>query len=212
MSCSSRWCANRRVRGARPADWLAALFAGLLTLGAAGALATPTAPPNSAASLSVAELLPQARLAGSGRLTWFGLHIYDAALYVPAQGGGPLATQRFVLELRYARALAGRAIADTSRDEIARLGFGSAAQRTRWHEQMRALFPDVAAERRIAGLHLPGQGARFYFDGRFLGAIDDPDFAQAFFAIWLDERSRSPELRRALLAGLDRPERMTPAQ
>lgn len=154
---------------------------------------------------SVAALIEQPRLAGSGRLTWFGLHVYDAALYVPAQASGPLASQRFVLELRYARSLAGKSIAGTSRDEIARMGFGSPEQRTRWHEQMLALFPDVAQDRRIAGLHLPGQGARFYFDGRLLGSIDDPEFARAFFAIWLDERTRAPELRRALLAGIGTP-------
>ena len=139
-------------------------------------------------------------LAGTGRLTWFGLHVYDAALYVPArfEPAEPTA-HSFVLELTYARRLDGKGIAGASRDEIERLGFGTEAQRARWHEQMAKLFPDVEKGRRLAGVNLPGVGARFYFDGRFLGSIDEPAFSQAFFAIWLDDRTRSPQLRDGLL-------------
>jgi hypothetical protein len=32
-----------------------------------------------------------------------------------------------------------------------------------------------------------------------LGTIDDPVFARAFFAIWLDPRTREPQLRNRLL-------------
>jgi hypothetical protein len=144
--------------------------------------------------------LGEARLAGRGTLTWFGLRVYDAALYVPARfdPDDPLA-QPFALELTYARRLSGARIAQTSRDEIARLGYGDEAKRARWLAQMQALFADVEAGTRLAGVHLPGVGARFYRDGRTLGAIDDPEFARAFFAIWLDARTRAPQLRAQLL-------------
>lgn len=166
------------------------------------ALALLAAPVRAEVPARVSAWLPEAQLSGSGRLTWFGLHVYDAALYLPAGVPGPdYATHPFVLELTYARELRGVSIAEASRDEIARLGFGSAAQRLRWFEQMSALFPDVRARSRIAGQHLPGRGARFFVDGRLAGEIADPEFATAFFSIWLDERSRSPALRRALLAG-----------
>jgi hypothetical protein len=61
------------------------------------------------------------------------------------------------------------------------------------------LFPDVEKGRKLAGVNLPGTGARFYFDGQLLGSIDDPAFARAFFAIWLDERTKAPQLRESLL-------------
>ena len=146
-----------------------------------------------------------ARLAGEGRLTWLGFTVYDARLFVPPgfDARDPYA-QRFVLELTYARRLSGRSIADTSRDEIARLGYGSESDRDRWHRAMERIFPDVDNGRRIAGVNLPGRGARFYVDGRFIGAIEEPEFARGFFAIWLDERTRVPALRADLLrfAGL----------
>jgi len=150
----------------------------------------------------VRKYIGDAGLAGSGRLTWLGFHLYDAALYAaPGFDPATAATQPFVLELTYARRLEGKGIADASRDEIARLGVGTEAQRTRWHEQMLKLFPDVAKGRRLAGVNLPGAGARFYFDGQALGSIDDPAFASAFFAIWLDPRTRAPQLRDSLLKG-----------
>ena len=139
--------------------------------------------------------------AGSGRLTWFGLHVYDARLFVPAGGldARRYPEQPFALELTYARRLSGRAIAERSDAEMARLGAGTEAQRARWLQAMTALFPDVHAGQRLAGVNVPGRGAEFYLDGRLLGRIDDPAFGAAFFAIWLDARTTAPDLRARLL-------------
>jgi hypothetical protein len=141
-----------------------------------------------------------ARLAGEGRLTWLGFHVYDAQLFAPARFSiDDALRQPFVLELNYARKLDGKAIASASRDEMQRMGLGSAEQQARWLARMEALFPDVDKGRRIAGINQPGVGARFYVDGVFAGSVDDPDFARAFFAIWLDPRTRAPRLRESLL-------------
>jgi len=178
------------------------LTAAAIVAAAAAAQPATAVPAPTELPAHVRKYIGDAGLAGSGRLTWFGFHLYDAALYA-AQGFDPAAaaTQPFVLELTYARRLEGKGIAEASRDEIARLGFGTEAQRTRWHEQMVKLFPDVTKGRRLAGVNVPGAGARFYFDGQPLGSIDDPAFAGAFFAIWLDPRTRAPQLRDSLLKG-----------
>lgn len=149
----------------------------------------------------VSRALGEARPAGNGRLTWFGLHVYDAHLFVPATGfdARRYAEQRFALELTYARTLQGRAIAERSDAEIAKLGIGSEAQRARWRQAMIALFPDVQAGQRLAGVHVPGQATEFYLDGRPIGRIDDPAFGAAFFGIWLDARTTAPDLRANLL-------------
>jgi hypothetical protein len=172
----------------------------LLACGAAALARVPAARANAAPEY-VGKYFP-ARLAGESRLTWFGLHVYDARLFVPAvfRADDPVAYP-FALELTYARSLEGKAIAETSRDEIARLGFGSEASRKRWFEQMVRMLPDVERGTRIAGVNLPDRGARFYVDGRFAGGIDEPPFARAFFAIWLDARTRSPRMREELLRG-----------
>ena len=136
---------------------------------------------------------------GEGTLRWFGLKVYEATLRT--EGAAPEFTQRFTLELRYARALRGAAIAQRSHEEIARLGFGTPAQREIWRAAMGRLFPDVAAGDTLTGEHLPGRGARFLRNGRALGEIADPEFARAFFSIWLDPRTSAPDLRAALLGG-----------
>ena len=200
MWSSTRSCAAEPRSGRLRLRLVAAIaaLAPLLTPQSATARETAAA----TISAEARSYLGEPRLAGTGRLTWFGLHVYDAALYLP--GGVTPATlgdSRFVLELRYARALEGRAIATASRDEMARMNLADAATLARWTEQMARLFPDVKRDQRLAGVNLPGRGVSFYFDGRPLGTIDDPAFARAFFAIWLDERTRAPQLRQALLAG-----------
>ena len=166
--------------------------------------------------------VPQLRLRGSGQFRWFGLRIYDASLWSAtgnasgdatdrpqASAGSPTAPDKssqvvdfkgfFALQLRYHRSFEGSAIAQRSLEEIERLGLGSSAQRQAWRAAMGRLFPDVKEGERLTGLHLPGRGARFFQNERLLGDIDDPEFARAFFSIWLSPATREPALRQALL-------------
>ena len=162
------------------------------------------APAATAAPDHVRRYIDDARPLGGGRLTWFGLHLYDAQLFVPSAFdiSNP-SLQPFALELTYARNLDGSAIAERSRDEIARLKIGSEVQRARWLADMTGLFPDLKASQRLAGIYRPGGATRFYLDGRFLGEVADPEFGRAFFAIWLDPRTSAPQLRASLLRPLN---------
>lgn len=153
--------------------------------------------PAFAAAPHIDAEVPAARLAGAGTYRWFGLKIYDAELWVGEAGYRSDAP--FALDLRYARTLSGVKIAEASRDEIRKLGIGTTAQQDVWLASMARLFPDVAEGQRITGVFRPGAGARFYFNGKLLGDIADAQFAQAFFAIWLDPKTSAPELRKALL-------------
>lgn len=145
----------------------------------------------------IAAYLAQARLAGKGRFTWFGLAIYDAELWVGEQGYRPDAP--FVLDLRYARKLDGLRIAEASAGQMEQIGAGTPAQRARWLASMKAIFPDVKEGNHLSGVFLPGLGARFYLDGKTLATVPDPDFARAFFGIWLDPATSARALRAALL-------------
>lgn len=169
----------------------------------APATAASRAEPSHAAAGGATARLEAPKIVGQGLLRWFGLRVYEATLWV--SGGrldpaSPLSNE-FALELRYARAIEGAAIAEASLREIVRLGFGTKAQHAAWLQAMRSLFPDVREGDRIAGVHRPGRGVEFFGNDQPIGRIDDPDFAAAFFAIWFDQRTAAPELRRALLAG-----------
>ena len=165
--------------------------------------------PHMAAPAPIRATLPAARLAGEGALRWLGLRIYDARLWVGPRGLDPdrIGTDAFALEISYARSLSGAAIAERSAAEIARLDLAaSEGQRIGWLERMGAIFPDVRAGDRIAGVFDPRAGTRFFLNDRPIGSVADPAFARAFFGIWLDARTAAPQLREALLQAA------TPAQ
>lgn len=164
------------------------------------ATAAPATPP-----VFVSIDVPEARLAGEGEFSWFGMRIYQARLWV-----GPLGyqdampeTAPFVLELHYARALDGGKIADASEEQMQKIGAGTPRQRQAWLATMRRIFPDVKEGQRLAAAWRAGvsPGVRFYLDGKVLADVPDGDFARAFFAIWLSPASTAPKLRGALLRG-----------
>jgi hypothetical protein len=134
---------------------------------------------------------------GAGTLRFLGLHLYDGRLWSP--DGRWRADAPFALELIYARGFEGEDIARRSIDEIRRLGGHDADTLARWEARLRGLFPDVRAGDRLTGVRLPGAGVRFYAGARHLGEIRDETFANAFFGIWLDARTRAPDLRKKLL-------------
>ena len=103
------------------------------------------------------------------------------------------------LELQYARRLVGRLIAERSIEEMRRQQPIAADRAADWLEAMNGLFPDVAGGDRLCGVLLPGESARFYFNGRARGELRDPDFARLFFGIWLAPETSEPALRGQLL-------------
>lgn len=162
--------------------------------GLAGAQgATVSLPP--AVSRQVGALLPL----GAGEMTWFGLKIYAASLWVTLPTPQPLSDGPFALAIRYERQIPGARLVATSIEEMARMGFGDEAQRERWRGLLSQALPSVAPGETLVGLNLPGSGARFWHNGRLTAEIKDEQLARAFFAIWLDERTREPELRARLL-------------
>ncbi|MCX9154908.1 chalcone isomerase family protein [Niveibacterium sp. 24ML] len=163
------------------------------------ALALPVAATasNTALPEAVRTLAPDWRQLGSGEMSWFGLRLYDAQLWGSAASFSPASP--YALHLTYARDFSAERLADTSIDEMRRLGTRDEATLARWRAELGRVFPEVKRGDVIVGVHLPDRGARFYHQGKLTGEVNDPAFARAFFAIWLDPRTRAPELRTRLL-------------
>ena len=148
----------------------------------------------------VASELAGSRLHGTGRLTYFGLSVYDVRLWAGERfSAAQFEREPLALELRYARTLQGKLIAERSLVEMQRFGAVSEADAARWLASMTQLFPNVKDGDRLTGLHLPGEAARFYFNGSLLGEVREPDFARRFFSIWLSPQTSEPKLRQALI-------------
>ena len=147
--------------------------------------------------------LPQAKAAGTTRMRFFGLSIYDAQLWVaPGFDAAQYVSHPLALELRYLRSLKGQSIAERSLQEMRRGGALDTATEQRWLQAMAEAFPDVKEGDRLTGLHKPGAGTRFFFNGTLRATVADPMFGPRFFGIWLAPWTSEPKLRDALMAGL----------
>lgn len=179
---------------------LAALF--VITVGiAASTPARASLEHRSLVEARVLEIIPEARLSGSGSLRLFGFHVYDARLFVGPDGVGDdlTANQPYALDLRYARDFKGAAIAQRTRKEMARLELGNDSQRRQWEAALAAIFPDIRKGDHLTGIYRPEGYTEFLKNGTPIGRIVGADFARSFFAIWLHPDSRAPDVRAALL-------------
>jgi len=137
---------------------------------------------------------------GSGALRFFGFKVYDARLWLP-NAQSPFDFKRpFALDIRYATGVKGADISNTSLIEMQRISPSSPEQITQWSRLLNDFFVDVKAGDRLVGVHLPSAGVRFFLNGRLIGETPDVAFSEAFFRIWLDAKTKRPELRSALLA------------
>lgn len=140
------------------------------------------------------QILNPAKLQGSGKLTWWGLHIYDANFY----RSGTFNSSEFALQLHYHKSLSGSAIANRSAEEMSKLGVPELQAQT-WGKQLATFLPNIEPGQSLAAVYDPKQGTTFYFDGKPLGQIADSDFSKAFFGIWLNAKTSAPKLREQLL-------------
>lgn len=136
---------------------------------------------------------------GAGEMRWLGFRIYEASLWAPQPDWRPDAP--FALAIRYDRSIPSSRLVQTSVDEMRRLGMADEARLDAWRTFLQRAFPDVDRGDVIVGVNLPGEGVVFYRGDEPTGRLADEGFARAFFAIWLDERTREPGLRTRLLGG-----------
>jgi hypothetical protein len=170
----------------------------VLTLLLSSALLAGTAHA-SAQPAEVRQAVAEARLVGSGRLTFWGFAVYDARLWAaPGFRLDQYADHAFALELEYLRDFSNASITERSLREMRRLGNVSEAQARQWQAALQSAFPDVRRGDRIAGVNLPGGRVQFITNGRLTGEIVDADFARLFFGIWLSPATAEPTLRLAL--------------
>ncbi len=152
----------------------------------AAASAFAAAPPLPAA---VVADQPGLKMLGEGTLRFFGIHVYDGSVWIPGESYSP--TGLFALQLQYAISVKGAALASESVKEWKKQGMNDEAKFRRWEAEMTRIFPDIKSGDRLVGVNVPGKGAAFYSADKSLGMIADPEFALAFFGIWLAESTSS---------------------
>ncbi len=149
------------------------------------------------ASDIITQHVSNAALVGQGRLSIWFFDIYDASLYAP--GGHWQSKPPYALSISYLRAVSGRHIADSSAEEIRKLGYRNEFRLAVWHGQMRKIFPDVKEKTVLTGIYTAEGKTVFYENENLIGTIEDPEFGRLFFDIWLSQKTSEPELRANLL-------------
>ena len=144
------------------------------------------------------EALPALKQVGTSTLRVAFFKVFDSALFTESGDWRDPRTS-FRYELTYARSISGNFLVSQTTKEWDHLGFQD-NRRSRWVEALKAIWPDVNKGDTIA-FYVDAEGvSRFYFNGAWLGTINDPDFAPSFIAIWLSPDTSRPAHRDGLLA------------
>jgi len=143
------------------------------------------------------EVKPDLKPVGAATLHWFGLHVYDVALF--AQEVPFTTNSTAVLSIRYNISIKHHRLLDTTLKEWRRMGKGEDVQRAQWIKQLEPLWPDLKSGDSLTAFMRRDGATQFYFGDLLLGEVPDPEFGPAFFAIWLDAKCRYPEVRDGLL-------------
>jgi hypothetical protein len=151
-----------------------------------------------ASSFVAYDALPPLKQVGRSSLRVMVFKVFDSALFTES-GEWRNPTTSFRYELTYARTIAGAVLVSQTTKEWDHLGFTDERQAI-WVECLEAIWPDVSKGDTIT-FDVDAAGvSRFYLNGKWLGAVEDPDFAPMFIAIWLSPETSRPAHREGLLA------------
>lgn len=161
-----------------------------------GAMASPPLPEPAVAGM------PALKAIGGGLLRMFGFRIYNAYLWTP--GGAAFDHRKpYVLDIHYLRDFSAKQLAERSIDEMRDQGVGHDGVYRKWIAEMQRVFADVKEGDRLTGVATAARTAKFFYNGTYRGEIADADFTDAFFGIWLSEKTSQPRMRNQLLGKPD---------
>jgi hypothetical protein len=148
----------------------------------------------------IASNISDPEFAGKGKLTFFGLEVYESSLWVAAKfKSSDFEKHSFALELHYLRNFTAADIAKRSLEEMQRIEPVQEQKAALWVKALQDALPNVKKGDRLIGFHQPGVGMTFWLNGKRSSEIKDTEFSRQFFAIWLSPKTSEPKLRLALL-------------
>ena len=137
-------------------------------------------------------------LRGAAVLRWARLvDLYAGAFYLPdkVQANDWSADVSKHLELSYFRKIPAKGFVEASQDHLQKNLSAEKLEAIQPRlDELYILFKDVGPGDRYMLSYTPDVGTRLSLNGEVLGTIPGADFAEAYFGIWLGERTE-PELR-----------------
>lgn len=136
---------------------------------------------------------------GTGVLRQVMLRAYEAAFW--SKSGTWDAKEPYALSLTYFWEIEADDIVARTMKEIRHVRpDASKAAQEKWEASLHKVIAKVYDGERITAIWNPAtKTTTFYHNDAKTGVVSGADFADAFFAIWLDEATTAPELRANLL-------------
>ena len=141
----------------------------------------------------VEELKP----VGSATLKVFFWTIYNSTLY-SGDGSYSGIEPDLALQIVYHRSISKDELLDRTEKEWEKFSPGHKSQQT-WLSRLDQIWPDVQRGDVIVLRVNKSFASDFYFNDKFVGAIEDREFTEQFLSLWLSERSSYPKLRSILI-------------
>ncbi|HBC56721.1 MAG TPA: hypothetical protein DCZ03_06100 [Gammaproteobacteria bacterium] len=142
------------------------------------------------------KVLEEWQQIGSGTLKYIGFRLYTASYYENGSDSDP---QGRALRIQYHRTIKQEQLLTATEKIWQRMGELPDAQIEDYIARLGSIWPTVEENDELIFLvDSQGVGA-FYFNGEYLGEIEDPQLSEAFLGIWLSPKTPNTKLRSALL-------------
>lgn len=133
---------------------------------------------------------------GEARMEYLFWDVYDAVLFTPS-GNYSAGTHPIKFKLTYLRDFEAKEIVKATNEQWEHIGKKELADK--YDSKLLSIWPDIRQGDSLT-LVTNEQGlSTFYHNDEKIGEINEPQFSSDFLAIWLDEKTSEPKLRKQLL-------------
>jgi len=171
-----------------------AMVFGMLVITAAAAAAAQQDNPHA----EIAKTLDGPEMLGSADVRMLGFNLYKAELWTEQKAPFDF-EQPFALSLTYKRSFSAGQLSRSSIREMARIEDRPQRELAAFGPVLEDCFDNVEPGDRITGMSDGVGAAQFFVNGQQSCEIEDPDFSNSFFAIWLGDQTRDRRSRARLL-------------
>jgi len=135
---------------------------------------------------------------GNYNLKVWGFKIYNIQLLSDSKNFSY--QNKLALVINYQRNFAKKDLIKRSLEEISRINeIKDEALLKNYQNKLEEIFLDVKKGDRKTAFFNHKNGVKLYFNGKFVGEINDLIFAQRFVDIWLSDKSSFPKMTNAIL-------------
>jgi hypothetical protein len=134
---------------------------------------------------------------GEGEMKVLFWHLYKAELFGESENY-TVNDDNLSLKITYKRDISKRDLIDATLEQWEHVGIDH-KHIPDWLAKLDEIWPDIKEDDVLIFAKNNDNSATFFYDSNTLGTIDDPEFADAFLAIWLSENTSRPKLREKLI-------------